>query len=685
MLERDDPTLHWRGLLTETLPYEVPVIFSNDLLYASLVKPSADAQVSRIVNAMRSKLYTFSIPYSYRIAKDERRYTSLAIIHPNQQLQISEFYEFYKQSVLDYCNRSEATLRRPISEMPVYSGSPLDEEQTDRLGIPHINPEDGEIDVSRMISYFSYGRYNLLGKFIDSVEYRKLEKQFGFLRTIDVSKCFFNIYTHSIAWAVKGKHFAKEQGDVYSFETSFDRLMQRSNYNETNGIVVGPEISRIFAEIILQDVDRRLIDRMKPAVHGVDFAMRRYVDDFFIFAPNELVLDQIAGILDAELERYKLFVNSEKTETFARPFVSAITLARSELRTLTAEMHAVLDALSGDVERARIRRSVADLRRMVLDIRLTSSRYKVGFNSISGWLLTTLRTLLVRAIGMINAAATDEERSGITDMAITILEIAFYIAALDTRVRTTYNICQIVGVLNRLHGELVCDSRDRLLHAVGEELGGMIQALLKARKQDLPPNAVPNQASSVAPRPASTPSGGAATARPAASHGGSTAPIGWTAEPNDDIELYNLMIIGAHFLSSDFLKVAPMREALSRIRAHPTTYFSYITEKFCLLKDQNRHASVLQQLNVEVRAKIIEGSKQIDRDAQLYLLACDYLSAPDIAAADKRTLIENICGGQPSNLHSVSAGNYLGFVDWSGVRISHVMARKQLRPVYSWS
>ena len=31
--------------------------------------------------------------------------------------------------------------------------------------------------------------------------------------------------------------------------------MQEMNYNETNGIVIGPEFSRIFAEVILQQID----------------------------------------------------------------------------------------------------------------------------------------------------------------------------------------------------------------------------------------------------------------------------------------------------------------------------------------------------------------------------------------------------------------------------------------------
>ena len=39
--------------------------------------------------------------------------------------------------------------------------------------------------------------------------------------------------------------------------------MQRSNYNETNGIIIGWEISRIFSEVILQEIDRKVISLLE--------------------------------------------------------------------------------------------------------------------------------------------------------------------------------------------------------------------------------------------------------------------------------------------------------------------------------------------------------------------------------------------------------------------------------------
>ena len=48
--------------------------------------------------------------------------------------------------------------------------------------------------------------------------------------------------------------------DIDSFENKIDSLMRHTNFGETNGIIVGAEFSRIFAEIILQQIDIDLLN-----------------------------------------------------------------------------------------------------------------------------------------------------------------------------------------------------------------------------------------------------------------------------------------------------------------------------------------------------------------------------------------------------------------------------------------
>src|SRR3546814_20224217 len=110
------------------------------------------------------------------------------------------------------------------------------------------------LDVSHLPSYFAYGKYKLLGKFIGSREFIRLEGRYLRYRTLDISKCFYNVYSHTIPWVVRAKLLAKEFKSTYSFEAQFDKLMQRATYTETNGIVVGKELYRELWENTLQRV-----------------------------------------------------------------------------------------------------------------------------------------------------------------------------------------------------------------------------------------------------------------------------------------------------------------------------------------------------------------------------------------------------------------------------------------------
>ncbi|EXS67912.1 hypothetical protein BF95_26490 [Sphingobium sp. Ant17] len=76
------------------------------------------------------------------------------------------------------------------------------------------------------------------------------------------SKMFFGKYIYAHFYFL-GRYLtfqtAKDNTNSTGFANEFDRLMQSMNYNETNGICVGPEISRVFAEIIFSEVDRRIL------------------------------------------------------------------------------------------------------------------------------------------------------------------------------------------------------------------------------------------------------------------------------------------------------------------------------------------------------------------------------------------------------------------------------------------
>jgi len=113
-------------------------------------------------------------------------------------------------------------------------------------------------------------------------------------------------------------------------------LMQDLNYGETNGIVIGPEFSRIFAEIILQQVDKSVVELLKAREKYVfrDFEIYRYVDDFFVFFNDEETKNEILTLYKLQLKEYKLHFNDSKTKLFEKPIITEITIAKQKISDL---------------------------------------------------------------------------------------------------------------------------------------------------------------------------------------------------------------------------------------------------------------------------------------------------------------------------------------------------------------
>ncbi|SEB47730.1 antiviral reverse transcriptase Drt3b [Rhodobacter sp. 24-YEA-8] len=323
-----------RAILTETLPYELPLGFTNDNLFLSELKiDELPAQQRKFVDQLRHENSEFTKPFLYKINRSHRTRNTLAIIHPAHQLKIAKFIADFENSIVQSCARSTFSLRHPAATQKIYlKGSTTNIRKRWALGLPDQNFGEA-IGTEYSPSFFAYKKYLLLNLFFSSNELVRLESRFSHLRTLDVSRCFFNIYTHSISWAQKDKSFSKRNANQYSFEQQFDTVMQKANYNETAGIVVGPEVSRIFAEILLQRVDLDL--ERRAALRGFasekDYVIRRYVDDFHLFAKSVDTLNILEDLLADSLEEYKLFLNSEKREDLQRPFVTRISRVKHEV------------------------------------------------------------------------------------------------------------------------------------------------------------------------------------------------------------------------------------------------------------------------------------------------------------------------------------------------------------------
>lgn len=349
-----------RVLFSDVLPYELPLTFTNRHFYRFLVQNGIHIEndklhwnndisegalniIALIFNTTKKVLKDDgemqikdikTIPFVYRILHKPNKYRELSLIHPANQIAMVDFYEKYKSLILYYCNQDKFSLRHP-SKVACYFF------YKDRLHDTLLGRKTDKLELffneyENLRTYFSYERYNNIYKFYEDYRYQRAEKKFSKLMKFDIQSCFDSIYTHSMAWAISGgKNIYKEhfQGsDDLTFGYRWDKMMQHMAYNETNGIVIGPEFSRIFAEVILQHIDSIVeSDLFRQGIKwNVDYVCYRYVDDFFLFYNDDKIKDKAMLLFTKTLKEYKLSISGEKTEYFERPFVTNIT--RSKIR-----------------------------------------------------------------------------------------------------------------------------------------------------------------------------------------------------------------------------------------------------------------------------------------------------------------------------------------------------------------
>lgn len=364
-----------RVLFSDVLPYECPIIFSNRYLYRFLAKylwiGKVDAKETKLIQIKRTdekdssafaallfgcyehgkpirdlkhKNNALFYPFQFNIAHKKNKNRTLSVIHPYNQWQVVEFYDQYKYSILYLCNQSKYSIRKPhkIAQYFYYR---------DRLHRKLLGHESDKVELffneyENLKTYFSYEKYSNIYKFYEDYRYQRAEKKFKHLVKFDLQSCFDSIYTHTISWATTGgadkvKVLPGYHGSWVG--DAFDNLMQSVNARETNGIVIGPEFSRIFAEIILQYIDKKVEqDLLKGKLRQKsNYECYRYVDDYFLFYNDEKDRTLFMESLTKWLKEFKLQISPSKTEEFERPFITKITLAKLRIKDLISDIFSV--------------------------------------------------------------------------------------------------------------------------------------------------------------------------------------------------------------------------------------------------------------------------------------------------------------------------------------------------------
>lgn len=125
----------------------------------------------------------------------------------------------------------------------------------------------------------------------------------------DVRAFFHSIYTHAIAWAVHGKDFAKDNRGVKHYGNVIDLLCRNAQGGQTIGLPVGPDTSRLIAEVVASAIDVRLQKRLQLRRGDAS----RYIDDYTLSSAKGLSGEELLAQLRASVSAFELELNNEKS------------------------------------------------------------------------------------------------------------------------------------------------------------------------------------------------------------------------------------------------------------------------------------------------------------------------------------------------------------------------------------
>lgn len=470
-----------RILLTELLPYEVPLIHNNEGFYN---KRQSIFTQSRLLCSIFKKC-SETYPLSYKIIKVGNDTRRLYLMHPSNQKEFVSFYRTYGSLICHLTQRSKYSLRAPVDIASWYYESNvkikenrIKDEDVETLG-------DSEVRSFKYASsYFVYKKYPFLYKFYDSYEFHRLEKKYKKLLKFDISKCFDNISTKRFAESVKEEHYAKNNRGKVNFENNFINLMESANFGRNDGILIGPEVSRIFAEIILQKIDRNVYFANLTDC----FEVRRYVDDYFLFYNDDLIGQKVLAAYKHELENAKLFLNESKIEYSQAPFLTGTSMAKKDLQDVFSQLFDTFDKSRrnvNDISESEIdddkvtfikfnRNPGLAANKLIRDIKSIVIRNQTSFESIVGYFFTTVKNKL-HEVYQYAENLDDEQSENITKFIKVISDVAFFVYSMDKRVRSTFLISQITILCYRIATNLSSEYQFEILKKIQDELLFMIK------------------------------------------------------------------------------------------------------------------------------------------------------------------------------------------------------------------
>lgn len=328
-------------LLTDIMPVEVSELFSYSKFYEYLL--SKQSTLDDIVSKMRAmKAENSETPFAggkwgnwatsplkFNILKGTDSIRGLNLVQPLSAMNIYFFVECYQKELLDILSNNSCFSLRYHRK-----NSDLFYRRKSKKIVDYFEKTSQKVDraiLQQTGAYFKIYKFNSVSSFTNSRLWQQCNFKYHNFAKIDYKSCFDSIYTHAYKWCIEKDTVDSKEASNANLHIVIDRVLQNINCRSSNGLIVGPEFSRMIAEVLLQKIDVEVKQNLaaQGLNAGTDYRVFRYVDDIYIFSHTQAHTDLIIKTIEIAAQKYLLKFNEFKYLKANTPVVLSSWLGKA--------------------------------------------------------------------------------------------------------------------------------------------------------------------------------------------------------------------------------------------------------------------------------------------------------------------------------------------------------------------
>jgi len=303
-------------LLTDLLPYEKGNHYTHRYFYEFLLKEKKVLKKLFTKTKKENKFFNskwHSSPLKFKISKKKDNFREIALINPLGLVESLTFIHLFENDIINIIhNKNDFSARKAnrINSLIYKKNKNQTVYYTDSTSKNQLL-----LSLESSGTYFNHFPFKNITNLLNSKRFVYSRDNFNLLLSLDMQDCFPSIYTHSYKWLISNKTYdSKNLKDSNSVYSNIDAFLQNINGSKTNGIIVGPEISRLLAEFLFVHIDQQILEKLavENINFGKDYNIYRFVDDYFICSKNEKIQSDIQDVISNILNKYHLKINESK-------------------------------------------------------------------------------------------------------------------------------------------------------------------------------------------------------------------------------------------------------------------------------------------------------------------------------------------------------------------------------------